>query len=36
VFVREVKAVAPKTWVIVPRHLETHVLPAPRGRRRRR
>jgi L-ascorbate metabolism protein UlaG (beta-lactamase superfamily) len=36
VFVREVKAVAPKTCVIVPRHLETHVLPAPRGRRRRR
>ena len=33
VFVREVKAVAPRTRVIVPRHLERHVLPAPRRRR---
>jgi len=32
VFVREVKAVAPRTRVIVPRHLERHVLPAPRRR----
>jgi L-ascorbate metabolism protein UlaG (beta-lactamase superfamily) len=28
VFVREVKAVAPRTRVIVPRHFETHLLPA--------
>src|SRR5262245_3575615 len=35
VFVKEVKAAAPKSRVIVPRHFETHILPAPRGRRRR-
>lgn len=32
VFVREVKRVSPRTRVIVPRHLETHVLPGRRSR----
>ena len=32
VFVREVKRVSPRTRVIVPRHLETHVLPGRRLR----
>jgi hypothetical protein len=31
VFVREVKAVSPRTRVILPRHLERHLLP-PRRR----
>jgi L-ascorbate metabolism protein UlaG (beta-lactamase superfamily) len=34
VFAQEVKAAAPRTRVIVPRHLERHVLPPARARRR--
>ncbi len=33
-FVKEVKAVSPRTRVTVPRHLERHVLPPARKRRR--
>jgi L-ascorbate metabolism protein UlaG (beta-lactamase superfamily) len=33
-FVAEVKAAAPRTRVVVPRHLEPHLLPPPRARRR--
>ena len=29
-FVKEVKAVSPRTRVVLPRHFETHVLPARR------